>query len=344
MNFIFLIVVFICFYRTKFYGKGFNTDYLSKTSTTCVNGVFVFLVFLSHFRQYIEYGPYDKIFKYIISNIGQYMVVTFLFYSGYGIMYSIRKKGQSYVKALPYHRLLKVWMHFALAVLVFYCADLLCHKRYAVSRLLLSMIGWESIGNSNWFVFCVLIMYIATVIAFLLTSKLQTKYKDTIAVSLIVLSCVLFVLILRPFKDEYWFNTAIAYPLGMLYFLYEDKIRKLVQKNNILYVLACITMLVLLYGANQRKQIFVVYELSVIWVMALILLFTMKCSINNKILLWMGKHTFEIYILQRIPMMMLQNHISNTYVYFGLSFVITLAIAVLFRMLTDKIDAHMYAR
>ena len=342
LNFVLLFIVFIILYGIKCTGKEFNEAYLSKTSTTCINGIFVCLVFFSHFKQYIEFGPYDKFYRLVLNNIGQYMVVPFLFFSGYGIMSSVRKKGHSYIKSIPFYRLGKVWMHFALAVLVFYSVDILCQKRYNFSRLLLSMIGWESIGNSNWYIFCVLIMYMATFLAFSLTGKMQTQHKDTIGAGLVVLSCVCFVLLLRPFKDEYWFNTAIAYPLGMLYFLYEGKIRRFVQKNNIWYIAACIAVLLLFYVVYPYIGKFVIYEVSVILVMALILLITMKFSITNNILLWLGKYTFEIYILQRVPMMLFHDVVLNKYLYCGLCFIITLVIAVAFRRLTNKIDEFVY--
>ena len=74
MNFILLIILVVCLYRIRFSGVGFYDDYLSKTSTTCVNGVFVFFVFLRHFGQYIEYGSYDKIVRYVGKHILQLLV------------------------------------------------------------------------------------------------------------------------------------------------------------------------------------------------------------------------------------------------------------------------------
>ena len=344
MNLIFFIVLVFCFYKIRFYGKSFNKEYLTRTTTNCINGVFVFFVFFRHFAQYMQAGPYDKIFTYVNGHLRQYIVVTFLFYSGYGIMSSIRKKGRSYINSIIYPRGVKVWLHFALAVLLFHFANQLRHSQYSLSKLLLSLVGWESIGNSNWYVFCVLIMYAATFLAFILTEKCRSKRRELLSVILIVLSCVLYVLILRPFRGEYWFDTAIAYPLGMLYFLYEDKIRRIVQKNNITYIAACAVMLILFHIAYRHLAIFVVHELSVIWFMALILLFTMKFSINNKVLTWLGKYTFEIYILQRIPMMLLRDRFSHVTLYFSVCFVITLVMAVLFRKLTDLIDARLFAR
>lgn len=50
---------------------------LNKEQTTCINGIFVLFVFLSHFGQY-ETMPWNG----VLLAIGQLMVAPFLFYSG----------------------------------------------------------------------------------------------------------------------------------------------------------------------------------------------------------------------------------------------------------------------
>ena len=55
---------------------------LNKEQTTCINGIFVLFVFLSHFGQY-ETMPWNR----LLLAIGQLMVAPFLFYSGYGIIF-----------------------------------------------------------------------------------------------------------------------------------------------------------------------------------------------------------------------------------------------------------------
>lgn len=65
---------------------------LNKEQTTCINGIFVLFVFLSHFGQY-ETMPWNN----LLLAIGQLMVAPFLFYSGYGIMEQIQRRGIMYL-------------------------------------------------------------------------------------------------------------------------------------------------------------------------------------------------------------------------------------------------------
>ena len=93
MDLILLCVVILTFCGEKidFYGGYLNT-FLKREQATMVNGVFVMLVFLRHFKEYITCGFYDRIFWGVDGLLEQLIVTTFLFYSGYGIMVSLKTK------------------------------------------------------------------------------------------------------------------------------------------------------------------------------------------------------------------------------------------------------------
>ena len=93
---VFLIVALIlcCLWKVKI-SKGFNFEYLSQDVSNSIKGIFAIIILFSHIRGYITLSPnniFDTSFNTIISYIGQLMVAIFLFYSGYGIMESIKKK------------------------------------------------------------------------------------------------------------------------------------------------------------------------------------------------------------------------------------------------------------
>ena len=60
----------------------FNPDYISHATTTQINGIFVFLVFLSHFSGYFDSAiSYSELYTTFQGFLGQLVVTTFLFYS-----------------------------------------------------------------------------------------------------------------------------------------------------------------------------------------------------------------------------------------------------------------------
>lgn len=76
---------------------------LSVPQTTCIKGIFVVLIFLSHSCQYIDTKtlPFFRLYLLLGSILGQLIVAPFLFYSGYGVMEQIKDKGESYVDQMP---------------------------------------------------------------------------------------------------------------------------------------------------------------------------------------------------------------------------------------------------
>ena len=98
MNLYLIFIIVVSLIGIEFCFKNKNKDYLSKTNTSCVKGIFILIVFYSHYVTYThvnmskDYLMYDvKIF------LGQLMVTLFLFYSGYGIFESIKNK-KDYIK------------------------------------------------------------------------------------------------------------------------------------------------------------------------------------------------------------------------------------------------------
>ena len=64
MDLILIGVIVVTFIGAKinFAGGGDLDTCLNRRQTMAVNGVFVMLVFLRHFKQYIECGTYDRFF------------------------------------------------------------------------------------------------------------------------------------------------------------------------------------------------------------------------------------------------------------------------------------------
>lgn len=95
----FYVAIFVlCLWGIKFSPKKGFDDFLQRDQCDSIKGIFILLVFVRHVLQYIIASGYefsslqDKLFLKIDRELDQLIVVMFLFYSGYGIMESIRKK------------------------------------------------------------------------------------------------------------------------------------------------------------------------------------------------------------------------------------------------------------
>ena len=342
MSAIMIVLLLMCAAGISFAEPGqFYKDYCSPRKSNALKGIFVLMVFVSHFRAYITVGAADQVAVKVVSYLGQLMVVPFLFYSGYGVMESIRKKGLAYTKKLPVHRALKTLLHFDIAVLLFLALNFILGKEVSLEKFLLSLVCWTSLGNSNWYIFAMVALYLITALAFLTVRK-----NHYLAAALTtVLSCVLIV-VLMPHRPGYCYNTILSYCLGMWYSLFREKIERVVMRNELLYFFVLAAVFVAYRWVSHRTGISIwVYQVYSMLFVILVSFVCMKVSIDNGFLQFLGKHTFSIYILQRLPMVYFSEkglYAGDPVTMFIVSFLLTCFISVLFDEAMAKLDGLIF--
>jgi hypothetical protein len=341
-----LLLLFLIFSGIKAAPVGeFWEDYLSKEKTNAIKGIFVILVLFRHASQYMNLGgAYDEPFLLVEQHTGQMLVTIFFFYSGYGMMESIQKKGFDYVKKIAIKRFPKVYLNFFAAVVLYFILDLCLGElsAYDWKTVAWSFIGWKNIGNSNWYMFAIFIIYILTFLAFYLLRWNQSKtalFLGTVLLTFFTMGYVYWQMQIG--QPGYFYNTVFIFPLGCWYSLCKPWIEKIMMKNELCYMLVCAITIVLYaaaygirgkYGIEGYTVWAVVFTLTIVW-------FTMKISVYNSVLEWFGKHIFSVYILQRIPMILLASMgIGYSHRYFFL--VISIAITILLSQLFDTVVAY----
>ena len=337
----FLLYMVLCLYGVKIH-KNLNRDYLSMDNTQSIKGIFIVLVFFSHFNSYVSYsGSFDILYYRIISMFGQTMVTLFLFYSGYGIMESINKKGISYVKQIPGNRVLKTLFRFACAVFIFFLIGTFAiGQKYTLRKVLFSLVGWDSIGNSNWYIFVIMVLYLITYMSF--RFLMQKNRIIPIIISCVTIMVLIALDVVYRVKTYTWVDSALCYIAGMAYSQYRKKLEAIINKNNLIYCaitfIALLALAFLKYRFDARNIVSrVTLNLCFAGVMVLL---TMRVTLKNKILMWCGKNLFEIYILQRIPMMVFQNiglADFNIYLYFVVCVAFTVAMVWPFKFVTERL-------
>ena len=334
---LFLIMyIGLCLYGLKI-GKESNSKYLSREQTSSVKGIFILLVFLSHFNSYVTFsGTPNWYYIHAIAFFGQTMVTMFLFYSGYGVMESIKRKGENYVNAIPKKRVLGTLIRFDCAVLCFLIIGYLLGNVYDIKKVLYSLIGWDSVGNSNWYIFVIVLLYIMTYISFKFLNK---KNHIVPILGVIVLTLVWAILCYKTnIRTLMWYDTALCYAFGMLWSIYKEKIEA-IMKNNVVWLLSLLGSVCFFFWLRTTQSIYSALIVNLVFVV-IVVIFTMRVQVGNKILQRAGECLFEIYILQRIPMMLFKDfglHEFNVYVYFVCCVIATLLLIKPFKYFSEKV-------
>lgn len=310
MDWFLLAVLLICVKSARVAPAGaFNQEYISREGTTPIKGIFTILIIFSHYIQYIATdGACDGAYMALRSHLNQAVVVMFLFYSGYGMMESIAKKGFAYVKGIPVKRFLPVLLRFDAIVLIYFALQLCLGRNYGLDRLPAALVGWDGFGNSNWYVFGVLGEYLLMFLAFLGMARWNKGGSRFVYAAVFTALTAAFALSIRAAgRDDYWYNTLLMFPLGVWFSLLRRPLEKLVMRDGMRYALAGLAAALLYIWSFDHRWGFGLkgYTLWAAMFAVVTVLLTMKVSFDSSVLNWFGDHVFSVYMLQRIPMILL---------------------------------------
>lgn len=335
--FIFLLVLIIMITSRK------NTDrahFLDKRSTTTMNGVFAILIFLSHSTQYMSLpnNYLDKLYLSFQNFHNQWVVTTFLAFSGFGVMTKIMTEGKRYVNSLPTKRIIKTLLNYDIAVIIYLLVDFILNIKYSFLEIIGSFIGLTSVGNSNWYIFTILIMY---TLSFLAAKFFKNKYQ-LIIITVTVLSVVYTMIIHLTGLPSRFASTVASFPLGMFIAVYKDALYKRIEGYNkssflmlLLFLLGCVATYGLRGNIYLKNISSIFFVLIIVWFMA-------HFDIRSRVLYYFGEYAFAIYILQRLPMIVFTHFMSlnimTNYVFVVLSLAVTVILAVFFEKLTNRVD------
>lgn len=334
----FLLIAAIA-YKIKYLRNEYADDYIAPHNTTLILGIMVVIVFFRHFSEQVVVNNFSsQIFMMTEKLIGQLMVGVFLFYSGYGIMTSYMAKGNKYIQTMPYRRILKVLFNFDVAVILFLITNIILGKTYSFGRNALAFIGYESIGNSNWYIFATLVAYIIFYIAFLISKQ---NYLQGILISTVLF--IVYAFLMAIYKEDFWYSTIFCFALGMVYAWKKEEVERWIKGSK-----HYLTSLLLTVGCtgifNVLRYVNVVFYIIAACCFCILVVFlSMKFRLypGNKVLSFLGKHSFSIYILQRIPMNIISasaySNLSNE-IRFCICFISTLFMAVIFDYLVKHVN------
>lgn len=342
MIFVLVIFVLFCFITANYknpFSKEYQTDFLSRESTSMINGMFVFLVFLAHFSQYVDdWWKYDSLFIHFFNLLGECVVCSFLFYSGYGMMEQIKKDKNAYLHKLMVKRFPSLWLKFSICVFLYVILAFIMKTDLTVSKVVLSFFGLSSVGNSAWYIFYILFSYVVIYLSFRFINN------NKISLSILFLIFIIYTGIIYhvKFDSPAYYLVSFVLPFGILFSIYKEKILAIFEKYYLITFLSSILLYVCSFlGRHYFKLGGWSYSITAIAFTLVFILFTLKAQFKNKIIQYLGKHVFEIFILQRIPMIALKPLYSlwggvqpySYLIYFFSCVVITLVLAHIFSLI-----------
>lgn len=318
-----------------------NNDYLGVKSTTGVKGFLAIGIIFHHLSQWVTTGEEFSNFGYM----GTYIVSVFFFLSGYGLYVQNGRK-ENYLDNFLVKRLSKVLIPFIVISSIY-----LIYRR--MNGQVLSSVYFidlfkkgSTVIYNGWFVDIIILMYIFFYISFTVFSNKK--------IAILVNTVFIIFYIVLAIKLEYgfwWYDSSLPFVLGLIWAKNKKYIDEILNKYYFI-ILVCITGL--LFTFHQYS--FILKKLNLVdsysYVLAanidniiftIFFVLTMrKIDFSNSRLLFLGKISFELYMIHGLVMSIFGKYFVtsrlNDVIFTILVLIVSISLAWLINLIIKKIS------
>jgi len=317
----------LLFFGAKFTGKGsWNEEYTSLKQTKVLLGIMTLGVALHHLSQK-SCAPWHPQ-QFVVHGLdfflplGPLLVGVFLFCSGLGLYKSYRTK-PDYLKGFCRRRILPVVIAFYLSEILYTVIRLLMGEKMDFTTVLWYLSGLHMANENAWYVIVIPFFYFAFWAAFRFCKREGTAifcvFLFTIAYT--VLGACIDHQSKWWMRGEWWYNSILLFPLGLLFGKHEEKVTRFVKKGYWFWLVlsfACIFLLNLqsewlintrwgYYGeyGDPLKIPHRLLSAGAQWGVCIAFvcfwfLLMMKVKLGNRALAWLGAVSLDFYLMHGI--------------------------------------------
>ena len=313
-----LIFLGIILYKIEF-GKNVENSFLDKTQSGVIKGICCIIVVLVHIP-----AVHGNKIQDVIGSFGYICVTIFFLYSAYGLRYSLENK-KDYLKHFIKNRLLVIYIPFVIAHII--RAIVIKNNGFDI----LEIIGIKNLS----FVGELIIFYVL----FYLIYSIIKDYKKADKLMIVLTFIISIVTYIFNFG---WYVECLGFAFGIIVFKLMHKINEVIDKRwltKIVVLTASSLVLGIIY--IKMKNIEVVNYLSKIIlgisIISLIIVLLRKVKIYNKVLVFLGKISYEVFLLHTIVITLLQDLNVSSGIYIVTVIGVTIICSYLMNIVDSKI-------
>ena len=248
------------FFGARSAGKGaWNEEYTSLGQTKALQGITALGIALHHMAQKTcaSWLPRAQIVNglNVFLSMGYMFVAVFLFCSGLGLYKSYRTK-PDYLKGFFRRRILPIVIAFYLSEWLYTVIRLLTGERMDLTKILWYLSGLRMANENSWYAIVIPFFYLVFWAAFRFCKKEGTAI---FWVFLFTLAYTLLGTLIDHqntwwMRGEWWYNSIILFPLGLLFAKYEEKITNFFRKGYWIWLIISFAAIFALFRGTQYMQ------------------------------------------------------------------------------------------
>ena len=317
--------------------RNINDKYISVEMSVCFKGIFAVVVMLHHLSQRINpVYPYKEFL-----DMGYLAVAVFFFLSGYGL----QKKNITdplYSKGFLLKRLPAVIIPAIIVAAIFWIKAAMSGIYHSIPSILFSVWTGNTFVPSSW--------YIVNIVAFYVVFGILMKvFKKS---NFLIIGSVVFYIawVLWCFVTNHglwWYSATHLLVVGLIWATYEKKLMQFVCKTYFIVTPFIWLAFLLLFGFRNRIielpipgiGIIICPITSVIFVVGLFL-FSMKFQIGNTAINFLGKISYEIYLIHGFFILIFRGeyiNIENDFVYMAA----VICTSIIGAFILNKVDEYL---
>lgn len=303
-------------------------DSISKVNMSALRGLAALEIMMGHIGL-----ETNSIALYPNRKAGILFVGIFFVLSGYGLVYSFTEK-KNYLKGFLVSKLIKILIPAYMIYVLFIILDSVLNK----TQILRAINPLEFVKGTNWYVWEILFFYLVFYCSYrLLDGRKADTVVGGISVGLILLCYFLQV-------NNPWYGSTLCFWAGIMYYRKEEKIKRIFDSRPYLYLVGAVVLMlsILIFFVDQKGFIGLVCarNLAAIVFSILVLLLLYKYQIGNVVTNWLGKISYEIFLIHPFVIELLRDRFSSALVYAWSVIAVTLFWAIL----TKKIEKWVVLR
>ena len=314
------------FFGARSTGRGWNEEYTSLKQTKMLQGIAALGIALHHMAQKTCAPWHPSVYAVhgldFFVPIGYMLVGLFLFCSGLGLYRSLKSK-PDYLKGFFRRRILPIIIAFYLSEFIYTGIRLLMGEKMNLTTVLWYLSGLHMANFNAWYVVVIPFFYLAFWAAFRFCKREGTAIAW---VFLFTLAYTVAGALIDHQDDwwmrgEWWYNSIILFPLGLLFGKFEKQVTGFFKKGYWFWLLFFFVGIFLVFQQSEwlvngpwgyygewGDRLKVQHRLmsaGIQWVSAFFFtvfcfLLMMKVRLGNKALAWLGGMTLEFYLMHGI--------------------------------------------
>ena len=327
MYLFYFLLALVLFFGAKSTGRGqWNEEYTSLKQTKNLLGITALGIALHHMAQK-TCAPWHAAGNIVhgmdpFVPIGYLFVAVFLFCSGLGLYKSFKTK-PDYLKGFFRRRILPIVIAFYLSEFIYTGIRLLMGERMNLTKILWYLSGLHMANFNAWYVIVIPFFYLVFWAAFRFCKHEGTAIFWVFAFTLAYTVFGAFIDHQEDWwmRGEWWYNSIILFPVGLLFGKFEKQITRFFRKGYWFWLLLSFAGIFLLFQQSEwlnntvwgyygeyGDRLKVQHRLMSAggqWVVCLFyvtfcFLLMMKVRLGNKVTAWLGSVTLEFYLMHGI--------------------------------------------